>query len=119
MYQNHPKKITDIIKKYFSKPKNEVEQYQIDEGEIFGDFGLIKEIQRTASAYVKEESYLICIDRNPFEEYLLRPIIRSENERKAFIKINLEVFTGTHRFNEYYERMTIYVRKIIIIFKTF
>jgi CRP-like cAMP-binding protein len=113
MYLNYPKNIKDILKKYFGKFKNEIEQYHIEEGEIFGDFGLIKEIPRTASAFVKEESYVICIDKNPFEEYFLRPILRSENERKNFIKINLEVLTGTHRFNEYYERMTIYVKDII------
>ena len=115
MYQSYPKNLEIIIKKFFGKIKNEVEQYHIEEGEFFGDFGLIKDIQRTASAYVMEESFVICIDKFPFEEYFLRAILKSEAERKTFIKINLEILTGTHRFHEYYDRMTIYVKEKNII----
>lgn len=109
MYQSYPKKIELILNKFFGKIKNEVEQYQIEEGEFFGDFGIIKDIKRTASAYVLQESYLLCIDKFPFDEYFLRSILKCEAERKIFIRKNLKVLYGFHRFHEYYDRLTIYV----------
>jgi len=89
--------------------EHDIEQYIIEEGRCFGDFGLIHNINRTASAFALEDSVLISINKEIYEEYLLKYAVKSENERKSFFKNKLDIFQGSNIFNEYYMRTTLIV----------
>lgn len=110
MYETFFKLGEFLVKKYFTNKEKEIEQYVVEEGKCFGDFGIIHNINRTASALPLEDCVLMSINKELYEDYVLKWAVRSENERKNFFKSKLNIFGAANRFNEYYMRTTLIVK---------
>lgn len=83
-----------------------VEIMQMTEGMCFGEWAIIYNIERTASAYVLEDSHLFSIEKDKFKTVFAKWLFKAENDRREFIKKTIP-FLGTIpeiRFEEYYKR---------------
>ena len=83
-----------------------VEIMQMTEGMCFGEWAIIYNIERTASAYVLEDSHLFSIEKDKFKTVFAKWLFKAENDRREFIKKTIPFF-GTIpeiRFEEYYKR---------------
>jgi hypothetical protein len=89
----------------------EEERTQLSEGMCFGEWGIIYNIPRTASAYTLEPTDLFCIEKESFDKSFSRCLIRAEAERKKFILQKLPSFKilPALKFDEFY-------RKVVAIF---
>jgi len=110
MYETFFKLGELLVKKLLTTNKEkEIEQFVLEEGKCFGDFGIIHNINRTASACALDDCVLMSINKEIYEDYILKWAVKSENERKNFFKTKLDIFCGTSRLNEYYMRATLIV----------
>ncbi len=88
---------------------NDIKIYQ-KEGECFGDWDLINSNSKTKFAFAYEESDIFVLDKDYFIDYFSKPIIKSENERKLFIKKTIQPLTN-YGFDEFYNK----IHPIVII----
>ena len=79
----------------------------IKSGTYFGEWGFIFKINRTVSAYAKEDTLLLKFDKNCFKEFYYHNIIGSENISKKFVlnHINTLKKLGISAFNQYYREI--------------
>ena len=78
----------NILKKNpFSREVNSIKV-----GAYFGEWGLIYRINRTVSAYAKENSLLLGFDKKTFKTYYQNNIIFSENNSKKFVLKHIKTF---------------------------
>ena len=92
---------------------------QMTEGMCFGEWAIIYNIERSASAYVMEESHLFSIDKEKFKMIFAKWLFKAENDRRDFIKKTIPFLSTIPeiRFEEYYKRSvfaTFYRRNEII-----
>ena len=76
-------------------------------GTFFGEWGFIFKINRTVSAYAKEDTLLLKFDKNCFKSFYQENIINSENRGKKFVLKHINTFKqlGASAFNQYYREM--------------
>lgn len=98
-----------FIKKFFISHESEVEQYIIEEGKVFGDYGIIHNLPRSSSAYALENSILLSINKDLFDDFFMKQAMKSENERKSFFSSKINIFMNSSRYNEYYSKISILV----------
>ena len=101
-----------------SSPK---EVNAIRAGTYFGEWGFIFKINRTVSAYAKEDTLLLKFDKNCFKSFYQENIIHSENISKKFILKHINAFKklGLTAFNHYYREMKkIYLEQNTQIFQS-
>ena len=84
------------------KPNITKEINSIKSGTYFGEYGFIFRINRTVSAYAKENTLLLKFDKKCFKEFYLNNIVGSENTCKKFLvnHINTMKELGTNAFNQ-------------------
>lgn len=82
-------------------------------GAYFGEWGLIYKINRTVSAYAKEDTLLLGFDKTIFRTYYQENIILSENNSKKFVLKHIKTFKELNEttFNSYYRE----IKKIFCI----
>ena len=93
----------NILKKNpFSREVNSIKV-----GAYFGEWGLIYRINRTVSAYAKENSLLLGFDKKTFKAYYQNNIIFSENNSKKFVLKHINTFKEINEvsFNQYYREI--------------
>ena len=93
----------NILKKNpFSREVNSIKV-----GAYFGEWGLIYRINRTVSAYAKENSLLLGFDKKTFKTYYQNNIIFSENNSKKFVLKHIKTFKEINEvsFNQYYREI--------------
>ena len=93
----------NILKKNpFSREVNSIKV-----GAYFGEWGLIYRINRTVSAYAKENSLLLGFDKKTFKAYYQNNIIFSENNSKKFVLKHIKTFKEINEvsFNKYYREI--------------
>ena len=93
----------NILKKNpFSREVNSIKV-----GAYFGEWGLIYRINRTVSAYAKENSLLLGFDKKTFKAYYQNNIIFSENNSKKFVLKHIKTFKEINEvsFNQYYREI--------------
>ena len=93
----------NILKKNpFSREVNSIKV-----GAYFGEWGLIYRINRTVSAYAKENSLLLGFDKKTFKAYYQNNIIFSENNSKKFVLKHIKTFKEINEvsFNQYYRKI--------------
>ena len=93
----------NILKKNpFSREVNSIKV-----GAYFGEWGLIYRINRTVSAYAKENSLLLGFDKKTFKAYYQNNIIYSENNSKKFVLKHIKAFKELNEisFNQYYREI--------------
>jgi hypothetical protein len=110
----------NIIKelKYFSK-----------EGYCFGDFDILGKGSKYQSAFAVERSEILYIHKEYFMEFFSKSILRSQVERKNFIKSVFNIFEDEeedNNFNDFYSKTKaivniiknkyIYINKYLIYF---
>ena len=85
-------------------------------GSYFGEWGFIFKINRTVSAYAKEDSLLLKFDKNIFKQYYQENIINLENHTKKFVLNHIKTLKklGFSAFNHYYRDM----KKIFCVDRT-
>lgn len=83
--------------------------FAIEAGKCFGDYPIINNPQSAFSLMASEETHIICIDSGIFKELFSKFILKAENDRKVFFKTCLDVFGESHRFEEYYQRVSLVV----------
>lgn len=71
--------------KVLKSNNNDVKIYS-KEGECFGDWDIINNTSKPTIGIATEESDLFVLDKDYFIDYLSKPIVKSESERKLFIK---------------------------------
>ena len=109
-----------ILNSHSLKSGGPKEVNSIKEGAFFGEWGFIFKINRTVSAYAKEDSLLLKFDKNCFKEFYQDNIINSENNSKKFILKHINAFKklGLSAFNHYYREIKkIYLEKRTQIFQ--
>lgn len=94
---------------------SEIEQYILDSGKCFGDWGIVYNQTRNSSAVAAEETHCLTLSKDMFEEYFGKFIIKAENERKKFFKEKLDIFKNNSKFDDYYKRVKLLV-SIFLIF---
>lgn len=89
------------------KPNITKEINSIKSGTYFGEYGFIFRINRTVSAYAKENTLLLKFDKKCFKEYYYNNIVGSENICKKFVvnHINTMKKLGTNAFNQNYREI--------------
>ena len=82
-------------------------------GSFFGEWGFIYKINRTVSAYAKEDTLLLGFDKFAFKMFFQENIILSENNSKKFVLRHIKTFRELNEtaFNSYYRE----VKKIYCI----
>ena len=76
-------------------------------GSYFGEWGLIYKINRTVSAYAKEDTLLLGFDKYTFRNYYQNNIIFYENNTKKFVLNHIKTFKDFNEtfFNLYYREI--------------
>lgn len=98
----------------------EVERFHLIPGMCFGEWALLYNVLRTASAYTLEETELFSLDKENFDLYFSKFMIKAENDRKFFMfnKIPLFKKLQKYRFDEYYKKMIpLFFKKNDVIYK--
>ena len=93
----------NILKKNpFSREVNSIKV-----GTYFGEWGLIYRINRTVSAFAKENSLLLGFDKKTFKTFYQNNIIFSENNSKKFVLKHIKTFKEINEvsFNQYYREI--------------
>lgn len=82
-------------------------------GSFFGEWAFIYKINRTVSAYAKEDTLLLGFDKFAFKMFFQENIILSENNSKKFVLRHIKTFRELNEtaFNSYYRE----VKKIYCI----
>ena len=109
-----------ILNSHSLKQGGPKEVNSIRGGTYFGEWGFIFKINRTVSAYAKEDSLLLKFDKNCFKAYYQKNIIESENISKRFVLKHINVFKklGNSAFNHYYREIKkIYLQQGTLIFQ--
>ena len=89
----------NILKKNpFSREVNSIKV-----GAYFGEWGFIYRINRTVSAFAKENSLLLGFDKKTFKTFYQKNIIFSENNSKKFVLKHIKTFKEINEvsFNQY------------------
>jgi CRP-like cAMP-binding protein len=76
-------------------------------GSYFGEWGFIYKINRTVSAYAKEDTLLLGFDKFAFKTFYQDNIILSENYSKKFVLKHIKTFKDLNEtsFNIYYREI--------------
>ena len=93
----------NILKKNpFSREVNSIKV-----GAYFGEWGFIYRINRTVSAFAKENSLLLGFDKKTFKTFYQKNIIFSENNSKKFVLKHIKTFKEINEvsFNQYYREI--------------
>ena len=93
----------NILKKNpFSREVN-----TIGVGTFFGEWGLIYKINRTVSAYAKEDTLLLGFDRATFKTFYQENIILAESNCKKFVLKHIKAFKNLNEtsFSSYYREI--------------
>ena len=105
------KEILNKINLYNFNNTKEKLKINLDVGFCFGDYGIINKTKSPYFIYIKEDSYFLTLDSSFFNDILMKIIIKSEMERKTFFKIKFEIFKNSYRFEDYYKRVSLIVKK--------
>ncbi len=97
--------------------RNDIKFFQ-KEGECFGDCEIINNNSKTTIAIASEDSDLFVLEKDYFMDYLSKPIIKSENERKLFIKKIIKPLTSCG-FDDFYNKLNPIVKKLHLLFLIF
>ena len=84
--------------------------FAYETGKCFGDYPIINNQQSSFALMASEETHLIYIDSGIFNELFSKFILKAENDRKTFFKNCLDIFRESHRFEEYYHRVSLVVK---------
>jgi CRP-like cAMP-binding protein len=83
----------------------EEERMQYSSGDCFGEWAIIYNTPRSASAYVVEDSDLFFLDKQAFTDHMAKYVIKSDVERKTFIRSRIPTFNSIDKFDIYYKRI--------------
>jgi CRP-like cAMP-binding protein len=83
--------------------EEETELLQFTEGDCFGEWAIIYNMPRSATAYVIEDSDLLYMEKPSFTEFLAKSVMKSDMERKNFIKSSIMTFNNIEKFESYYK----------------
>ena len=92
------------IRKESENEQHEITQLQC--GDYFGDWGLIDNAKRTASACVTEKCVLMVMGPKHFQNSIYKCMKKEEVIRRTFIKKTLIPLQHIYNFNEFYKMMT-------------
>ena len=92
----------------------EEERIHYSPGDCFGEWAIIYNQPRSASAYVVEDSDLFYLEKQSFSDHLAKLVVKSDVERKLFIKSRIPTFNSTDKFDIYYKRIVPLVNNIFI-----
>ena len=92
------------IRKDSDNEQHEITQLQC--GDYFGDWGLLDNAKRTASACVAEKCVLMVMGPKHFQNSIYKCMKREEVIRRTFIKKTFTPLQHVYNFNEFYKMMT-------------
>lgn len=86
---------------------NEDERFQLSSGMCFGEWALLYSTARTASALALEDTDLFSVNKETFNTYFSKFMVKAENERRFFIFNKIPLFKRLHKskFDEYYRKI--------------
>jgi len=102
--ENYTKLITsersyhNYIKKEF---KSEEELVRLSDGMCFGEWGLIYNLPRAASAFTMEDTHILSLDKDLFKYCFFKNMIRAIGERKNFFIKRLPFLRGSTRVEDF------------------
>ena len=82
------------------------------EGECFGDWAILNKNLKPSLAVASEETDIFYLDKEFFIDFFSKSIIKSENDRKSFLKQVLQPMTSLG-FEDFYNKITPIVKKIL------
>ena len=92
------------IRKESENEQHEIIQLQC--GDYFGDWGLLDNAKRTASACVTEKCVLMVMGPKQFQNSIYKCMKKEEVIRRSFIKKTVIPLQHVYNFNEFYKMMT-------------
>lgn len=101
------------------KDNAEIEKLVLQEGKCFGEWGIIYNEKRSASAYTLEETYLMILPKQIFIDCFSSSVLKAENERRKFLKQKIPSFYQNHTATHYFKRISIEVFSYIFYFYLF
>lgn len=81
----------------------------LDKGKCFGDWGLVYNQPRTASAVAAQETYCFTLMKEIFDEHFGKFILKAETDRRNFFREKLHILKDAVKFDEYYKRIIVMV----------
>ncbi len=102
-------KILDEIE----KDEMEIEKMELDYGKCFGEWGIIYNQKRSASAYVLEDCVLICIESTIFNDCFTKFVFKAEKKRREFLENNFNFLKLYDNKSRHYKRI---IAEVIILF---
>lgn len=90
----------EVFKKY-----DERELISYSDGYCFGEWGVIYNKPRSASAFAIEDTDIIYIERENFNEFFAKYLIKADQERRIFLKNEIEPLKKVSKFDEIYKRI--------------
>lgn len=94
-----------LHRKHLKKDYEEVEKVQIGNGMCFGEWGLVYNIPRTASAITVEDTHLFYLDKDNFDSSFSKCIARADIFKKNFILKKIPFIKSIGRIEDYLKRI--------------
>ena len=89
--------------------KNDKQEVILDSGKYFGEYGVLYNQNSPFSIIANEETHFVTIKKDIFKDIFSKLMMKSENERRIFLKTKFDVFETSNRFDEYYNRISVIV----------
>ena len=89
----------------------EDEILQLSSGACFGEWGLIYNKPRTATAYSLENTYLITIEKEFFKSIFQKNIVKAINKKKNFLLKKLPFLRGWKKIDDILKNVNPIVNK--------
>lgn len=79
----------------------EEEKVRLAKGMCFGEWGILYNIQRSASAFTMEDTHLVSIEKEFFKNCFHKNILRAVAEKKVFFVKKLPFLRGSNKVEEF------------------
>ncbi len=100
-----------IIKNFKEELILEDEKVRLSDGMCFGEWGLLFNLPRAASAYSLEDTHILHIDKEFFKYCFFKNIYKSISEKKKFFLKRLPFLGGSNKISDFLKN----VNPIVII----
>lgn len=83
----------------------EEERFQLYSGDCFGEWALMYNKPRCASAFVLEDCDLMSIEKEQFDLFFTKSFMKAELERKLFFRSKFKCVSNTFAFEEIFKKI--------------
>lgn len=104
-FDNLKRTVSGNFKLILNLEDDEEERIQFTQGNCFGEWAIIYNQPRSGTAYVLEDTDLFYLDKDDFNDHFAKPVVKSDMDRKFFLKSRITTLSQLSKFDEYYKRI--------------